>query len=101
MAKETLNLMLEKLCWFMLYGFRGFIHAVPFMFLSLALIFISSKLYSINEISIYKVMPVAISKGIISLTLISLAVPAIVWIMTWVGDYRRDHLPNWIKRQLY
>lgn len=93
--------MLEKICWFMLYGFRGLIRAVPFFLLSMVLIFISIKLYSINEISIYITMPIYIAKGIMLLALGSLVAAVFVWIDNWISDYRSDYLPNWIRKDLY
>ena len=93
--------MLEKLYLFMLYGFRGLIRAVPFLLLSMVLIFISIKLYSINEISIYITMPTYIAKGIMLLALGALVAAVFVWIDNWISDYRSDYLPNWIRRELY
>lgn len=85
----------------MMYGIRGFIRALPFMFLSLVLIFISNKLYLINEISIYITMPIYIAKGIMLLALGSFVTAVFVWIDNWITDYRSDYLPNWIRRELY
>ena len=100
-VRESFDIMMEKIYLFMTYGIRGFIRALPFMFLSLVLIFISNKLYSIKEISIYTTMPVSISKGIMLLALCSFVAAIIVWIDNWITDYRSDYLPNWIRRELY
>ena len=100
-ARESFDIMMEKIYLFMMYGIRGFIRALPFMFLSLVLIFISNKLYLINEISIYITMPIYIAKGIMLLALGSFVTAVFVWIDNWITDYRSDYLPNWIRRELY
>jgi hypothetical protein len=100
-ARGSFDVMMEKIYLFMMYGLRGFIRALPFLFLSLVLIFISNKLYSINEVSIYTIMPISISKGIMLLALCSFVAAIIVWIYNWITDYRSDYLPNWIRRELY
>lgn len=93
--------MLDKIYWFMLYGFRGLIRAVPFFLLSMVLTFINSRLHLIIDAGLLASLLIYISKGLTILALVSLAASAVVWVMTWAGDYRSGYLPNWIRRELY
>lgn len=100
-AKRNLDIMLEKICWAMLYGVRGAIYAVPLMLLSLAFTFINKNLLSPTEGSSFAFMINYLSNGLMYLSLGALTAAAIVWIATWVLDYWTGYLPNWIRRELY
>lgn len=100
-VKRSLDIMLEKLCWVMLYGFRGLIRAMPLFLLSMVLTFINSRLHLITDAGLLASLLIYISKGLTILALVSLAASAIIWLVTWAGDYRSGYLPNWIRRDLY
>lgn len=101
LVRENFSIMLEKLCWFMLYGFRGLIRAMPLFLLSMVLTFINSRLHLITDAGLLASLLIYISKGLTILALVSLAASAIIWLVTWAGDYRSGYLPNWIRRDLY
>ena len=101
MVKMSLDIMLEKLCWVMLYGVHGAIYAVPLMLLSLVFTFINNNLLSATEGSSFLFMINYLSNGLMYLSLGALAAAAIVWLATWIDDYKVDYLPNWIRRELY
>ena len=100
-VKRSLDIMLEKLCWVMLYGVRGSIYAIPLMLLSLAFTFINNNLLSPTEGSYFVFITNYLSNGLMYLSLGALAAAAIVWIATWIRDYWTGYLPNWIRRELY
>ena len=100
-VKRSLDIMLEKLCWTMLYGVRGAIYAVPLMLLSLAFTFINNNLLSPTEGSYFVFMINYLSNGLMYLSLGALAAAAIIWIVTWISDYWTGYLPSWIRRELY
>ena len=93
--------MLEKLYLFMLYGFRGLIHAVPFFLLSMVLTIINSRLHLITDVGLLASLLIYISNGLTILALVSLAASVFVWIDNWISDYRSDYLPSWIRKDLY
>ena len=101
MVKRGLDIMLEKLCWGMLYGIRGGIYAVPLMLLSLAFTFINNNLHSVTEGVYFVFMINYISNGLMYLSLGALGAAAMVWLATWISDYWTGYLPNWIRRELY
>ncbi len=100
-VKRSLDIMLEKLCWAMLYGVRGAIYAIPLMLLSLAFTFINNNLLLSTEGSSFLFMINYLSNGFMYLSLGALAAAAIVWLATWISDYWTGYLPNWIRRELY
>ena len=100
-VKRSLDIMLEKLCWAMLYGVRGAIYAVPLMLLSLAFTFINKNLLSATEGSSFAFITNYLSNILMYLSLGALAAAAIVWLATWISDYWTGYLPNWIRRELY
>lgn len=100
-VKRSFDIMLEKICWGMLYGFRGLIRAMPLFLLSMVLTFINSRFYLITDAGLLASLLIYISKGLTILALVSLAASAIIWLVTWAGDYRSGYLPNWIRRDLY
>lgn len=93
--------MLERISWFIVYGIRGGIYALPLMFLSMVFTFINSRLHLVTDAGLLASLLIYISNGLAIAALISLAASGIVWIMTWAGDYRSGYLPNWIRRELY
>ena len=100
-VKRSFDIMLEKLCWGMLYGIRGGIYALPVMLLSLVFTFINKNLNSVTEYGSFVFINNYLSNVLMYLSFGALAAAAVVWIMTWVSDYRSDYLPNWIRRDLY
>lgn len=100
-VKRSFDVMLEKLCWGMLYGIRGGIYAVPVMLLSLVFTFINKNLNSVTEYGSFTFITNYLSNVLMYLSFGALAAAAVVWIMTWAGDYRSGYLPNWIRRDLY
>ena len=100
-VEEGFNIMLNKIGWLMLYGFRGLIRAMPLFLLSMVLTFINSRLHLITDAGLLASLLIYISKGLTILALVSLAASAIIWLVTWAGDYRSGYLPNWIRRDLY
>ena len=101
MVKRILDIMLEKLCWGMLYGIRGGIYAVPLMLLSLVFAFINNNLSSVTEYGSFAFMINYLSNVLMYLSFGALAAAAIVWLATWILDYWTGYLPNWIRRELY
>lgn len=93
--------MLEKIGWFIVYGIRGGIYAVPLMLLSLWFLFISRWLYSAAEGSSLVLISNHIAQGIFWLGAGSLAAGLVVWLVMWMSDYRSDYLPNWVRREVY
>ena len=100
-GEEGFNIMLNKIGWLMLYGFRGLIHALPILLLSMVLTFINSKLYLVADVGFLVSLLIYISNGLTIAALGALFFAAFVWIDTWIGDYRSDYLPNWIRKDLY
>ena len=101
LVNEGFNIMLDKIYWFMLYGFRGLIRAVPFFLLSMVLTFINSRLHLITDAGLLASLLIYISNGLTITALGALVFAAFVWIDTWISDYRSDYLPNWVRRKLY
>ena len=100
-VKRSFDIMLEKICWGMLYGIRGGIYALPVMLLSLVFTFINKNLNSVTEYGSFVFINNYLSNVLMYLSFGALAAAAVVWIMTWISDYRSDYLPNWIRREMY
>lgn len=100
-VKRSIDIMLEKLSWGMLYGIRGGIYAVPLMLLSLVFTFINNNLQSVTEYGSFAFMINYLSNVLVYLSFGALAAAAIVWLATWISDYWTGYLPNWIRRELY
>ena len=101
MVKEIFYIALEKLCWFLLHGIRGGIYAVPVMLLSLVFTFINKNLNSVTEYGSFTFITNYLSNVLMYLSFGALAVASIIWLATWISDYRSDYLPNWIRREMY
>ena len=99
LAKEDIYIMLEKIFWFILHGIRGGIYAVPFMglfaFLVSGIIQPSIGTSSFSMISAY------VSNGITLLGWGMFIAGLVIWIDTWISDYRSEYLPNWIRKDFY
>ena len=93
--------MLEKISWFIVYGIRGGVYGVTLMLLSTWFILISRWLYPAAEGSSLILMSIYIAKGIFWLGIGSFATGLVIWLVTWITDYRSDYLPNWIRREMY
>lgn len=93
--------MLEKLLWFIVFGIRGGIHAVPFIALAGVFTLIDSALHSITETGSFAMMSSYISCGLTLFALCSLITAAVIWIVTWIEDCFTGYLPNWIRKDLY
>ena len=93
--------MLEKISWLIVYGIRGGVYGVTLMLLSTWFILISRWLYPAAEGSSLILMSIYIAKGIFWLGIGSFATGLVIWLVTWITDYRSDYLPNWIRRDLY
>ena len=93
--------MLEKIIWFIVYGIRGGVYGVTLMLLSTWFILISRWLYPAAEGSSLILMSIYIAKGIFWLGIGSFATGLVIWLVTWITDYRSDYLPNWIRREMY
>ena len=93
--------MLEKLYEILPYSIRGGVYAAILISLATSLFFISLWLYKANEVSSLTLMSKYIAQGLLLLALGSLVAAAVVWLTTWISDYRSDHLPNWLRRRLY
>ena len=100
-VEEGFNIMLNKIGWLMLYGFRGLIRALPILLLSMVLTFINSRLYLVADVGFLVSLLIYISNGLTIAALGALVFAAFVWIDTWISDYRSDYLPNWIRKDLY
>ena len=100
-VEEGFNIMLNKIGWLMLYGFRGLIRALPILLLSMVLTFINSRLYLITDIGLLASLLIYISNCLTILALVSLAASVFVLIDNWISDYRSDYLPSWIRKDLY
>lgn len=93
--------MLEKISWLIVYGIRGGVYGVTLMLLSTWFILISRWLYPAAEGSSLILMSIYIAKGIFWLGIGSFATGLVIWLVTWITDYRSDYLPNWIRREMY
>ncbi len=93
--------MLNKMGWFMLYSFRGLIRVLPILLLSMVLTLINSRLQSVTDAGSLVYLLIYISNGLTIAALGALVFAALVWIDTWITDYRSDYLPNWIRKDLY
>ena len=84
-----------------LFGIRGSVHALPFMLLSI--LFISGTLYSPSNVNAGPAVMISsyLEKGITLFGLGLLVASLFVWITTWIDDCQRNHLPNWVKKDLY
>lgn len=84
-----------------LFGIRGSVHALPFMLLSV--LFTSGILYSPSNVNVGPTVMISsyIEKGITLFGLGLLVASLFVWITTWIDDYQRNYLPNWIIKDLY
>lgn len=93
--------MLEKISWFIVYGIRGGVYGVIFILLSTWFILISHWLSSAAEGSSLTIISSYIAQGIFWLGIGSLAIGLVIFLVTWITDYRSDYLPNWIRKDLY
>lgn len=93
--------MLEKISGFFVYCFRGGAYAAILMALSLWFLFLSRWLYSAAQGSSLTIMSNYIAQGILWLGMGLFIAGLVVWLWTWVSDYRSDYLPNWVRRELY
>ena len=93
--------MLEKIIWFIVYGIRGGVYGLILILLSTWFILISHWLSSAAEGSSLILMSSYIAQGIFWLGIGSFATGIIIWLVTWISDYRSDYLPNWIRREMY
>ena len=101
LVKKGFNIMLNKMGWFMLYSFRGLIRVLPILLLSMVLTLINSRLQSVTDAGSLVYLLIYISNGLTIAALGALVFAALVWIDTWITDYRSDYLPNWIRKDLY
>ena len=99
LAKEDIHIMLEKICWFILHGSRGGIYAVPFM--GLFAFLVSGIIQPSIGTSSFAMISAYVSNGITLLGWGVFVTGLVVWIDTWISDYRSDYLPNWIRKDLY
>lgn len=99
LAKEDIHIMLEKICWFILHGIRGGIYAVPFM--GLFAFLVSGIIQPSIGTSSFAIISAYVSNGITLLGWGVFVTGLVVWIDTWISDYRSDYLPNWIRKDLY
>lgn len=93
--------MIDKLCWFTLYGFRGFIYASPIFLLSMVLTFIHNRLFPVVDTGFFTAILTHLSNGFMLLELGTFFGAFLVWVVTWLSDYREGYLPNWIRKELY
>lgn len=92
--------MLEKLNLFIMYSLRGGAYATILILLSMWFLFLSFWLHKAKEVVPLILMSKYISQGLLLLALGSLVAAAIVWLTTWISDYRSDYLPSWVRRRL-
>lgn len=90
--------MLEKLYSYLMYSIRGGAYATILISLSMWFLFLSFWLYKANGVAPLTLMSKHIAQGLLFLALSSLVAAAIVWLLTWISDYRSDHIPNWVRR---
>ena len=93
--------MLEKISWLFVYGLRGGIFALPLMFLSMVFTFINHNLHSTTETGSFAFIINYLSNGLTLFALGFLAVAVVVWLVTWIADYRAGYLPSWVRKELY
>lgn len=93
--------MRDRVIFTMLFGIRGSVHALPFMLLSI--LFTSGILYSPSSMNVGPVAMISsyIANGITLFGLGFFVASLAVWITTWIDDYQRHYLPNWVRRELY
>lgn len=91
--------MLEKISLLFIYGFRGLIHAISFMLL--AALLLSGILQPSIIPGTFEMLSTYVANGITLLGGGFFIASLIVWIDTWISDYRSDYLPNWVRREMY
>lgn len=91
--------MLEKLYEILTYGIRGGVYAAILISLATLLLFISLWLYKANEVGSTILLSRYIAQGLPLLACGLFVVAAVLWLMTWVDDYRSNYLPDCIRKE--